>query len=75
MKNLTLKIDETLLNRVRHVAVDEEKSVSAWVSDLIKRSLHERDQYESQRRRALLDLEKPLSLGGEPIAREDLYER
>ncbi len=35
MKNITLKMDEGVITRVRHVAVDEHKSVSAWVRDLI----------------------------------------
>lgn len=53
LKNITLKIDDQILRRVRHLAVDENKSVSAWVSELIARALHEADEYEQVRREAI----------------------
>ena len=57
-----------MLNRVKHVAVDDDKSVSAWVSDLIVTSLKERDEYEAARKGALNDLNKRLRLGGTRLA-------
>jgi hypothetical protein len=55
LKNITLKIDDRILTRVRHLAVDENKSVSAWVTELIERTLNETDEYEQERREALHD--------------------
>lgn len=75
MKNITLKLDEQLIRRVRHLAVDEETSVSAWVAGLIETALRDRDAYEAARKGALADLEKPLHLGGIPLTREEIHSR
>jgi len=75
MKNLTLKIDESLLKEARHRAVDEGTSVSAWVAELIRSALREQESFEENRREALADLERPLKLGGKPLSRESLHER
>lgn len=53
LRNITLKIDNQLLTRVRHLAVDENKSVSAWVSELIEKTLKQADEYEQARREAI----------------------
>lgn len=75
MKNLTLKLDEQLLKRVRHIAVDEDLSVSAWVGGVIRMALRERDEYEASRKGALEDLDRPLALGGKPLSRDELHAR
>lgn len=75
MKNLTLKLDDQLINRVKHIAVDKETSVSAWVASLIETALRDIDTYEAARKGALADLEKPLHLGGKPMTREELHSR
>ena len=75
MKNITLKLDEKIISRVKHIAVDEDTSVSAWVSSLIESALRDRDAYEAARKGALEDLEKPLHLGGTPMTREELHSR
>ncbi len=38
--NVTLKLSDDLCRRARHSAVDNSKSLSAWVADLIERELH-----------------------------------
>jgi len=75
MKNVTLKLDEAVLDRVRHVAIDEHMSLSAWLQTLITRELETRDLYEQNRKGALMVLREGLSLGGQPLAREDTHER
>jgi len=75
MKNITLKLDESVLTRVRHAAVDEQKSVSAWVQDVVTRELKGRDRYEQDRKRALMVLKEGLDLGGGPLSREEAHER
>ena len=75
MKNITLKLDEGLITRVKHIAVDADTSVSAWVAGLIETALRDRDAYEASRKGALEDLENPLHLGGKPLNREDLHIR
>ena len=75
LKNITLKIDDHILTRIRHLAVDENKSVSAWVSELIARTLNEADEYEQARREALDALNVGLHLGGRPLSREEVHDR
>ena len=75
MKNITLKLDEADLDRVRHVAVDEHTSVSAWVQRLIRQELEARDLYEQNRKGALTVLKEGLPLGGRPLTREETHER
>ena len=74
-KNLTLKLETRLLNRARHVAVDEETSLSAWVKGLIERAVEERDTYAASRKQALAHLVKGFSLGGRALTREQAHER
>jgi len=75
MKNITLKLDDAVLDRVRHVAVDEHTSVSAWVQNVITSELDARDLYEQNRKGALMVLKEGLHLGGVPLTREETYER
>jgi len=75
MKNLTLKIDETLWKQARHRAVDEGLSVSSWVAGLVESALRERESFEENRREALRDLSEPMHLGGQPVSRDELHER
>lgn len=43
--NVTLKLPDELCKAARHLAVDESKSLSAWVADLVKKELGaERDR-------------------------------
>jgi hypothetical protein len=74
-RNLTLKIDDHILTRVRHLAVDENKSVSAWVSELIERTLNEADEYEQVRCEAMDALQVGFHLGGRPLSREEVHDR
>jgi hypothetical protein len=75
VKNITLKLDEAVLDRMRHAAVDEHKSVSAWVQDVINHELATRDHYEQDRKAALQALREGLALGGTPLTREDAHAR
>lgn len=75
LKNITLKLDEQIINRIRHVAVDDQKSVSAWVAELIERALNDVDEYEQARRGALKTLNQGFHLGGRPLAREAIHDR
>jgi predicted transcriptional regulator len=37
--NVTLKLPDELCKAARHLAVDESKSLSAWMAELVKREL------------------------------------
>jgi hypothetical protein len=75
MKNVTLKLDDAVLDRVRHVAVDAHVSVSAWVQNIINRELGALDRYEQDRKGALMVLREGLHLGGTPLKRNEAHER
>ena len=48
-KNLTLRIDEVVLRRARHAAVEEDMSLSQWVSGLIQKAVGVESEYERAR--------------------------
>lgn len=37
--NITLRLDEKLVRRIKHLAVDQQTSVSAWVGELVTRAV------------------------------------
>ncbi len=74
-KNVTLKMDETLLKKCRQIAVAKDKSLSQWLVELMARAIDEQTNYAHARRRALKRLEKGFRLGGAPLPRESLHER
>lgn len=38
--NVTLKLPDDLVRKARHHAVEEDKSLSAWMADLVRRELN-----------------------------------
>ena len=74
-KNVTLRMDEQLLTKVRHMAVDEHLSLSAWVVSLLERAVTDQESRDAVRRRALNRLASGFHLGGSPLAREDAHAR
>ncbi len=75
MKNITLKLEDSVLDRVRHVAVDQHTSVSAWVQQVITRELDGCDSYEQSRRKALMVLRDGFHLDGRVLTRDEMHER
>ena len=75
MRNITLKLDDSILDRLRHVASDEHVSMSAWGQNMISRELDAKDLYEQDRKGALMVLNEGLPLGGTPLTREETHER
>lgn len=73
--NITLRLDEKTLRRIRHLAVDQQTSVSAWVGNLVTRTVAELDGFEPARRRALHAMKQPLPVQSGPLSREQAHER
>lgn len=46
--NVTLKLPDEVCRKARHRAVDESKSLSAWIADLLVRELKEKQPVNSQ---------------------------
>jgi predicted DNA-binding protein len=74
--NITLRLDDKTLNRIRHLAVDRNTSVSAWVSDLVTRTVNELDEFALARERALAFMSDPVAItDATPLTREQAHER
>jgi hypothetical protein len=52
--NVTLKISDALCRRARHRAVDESKSLSAWVASLLERELN-RSSGASEKAKSMIE--------------------
>lgn len=74
-KNITLKLEEGVLRKAKHLAVEQDKSLSQWVAELIARSVERDEDYAGARRRALARMERGMHLGGKPLTREEAHER
>ncbi len=74
-KNITLRLDESILRKARHAAVEEDTSLSQWVTNIIVKEVSEKNRYILARDKALQRLEKPFRLGGKPVSREEIHER
>ena len=74
-QNITLAIEPALLKKARAVAARRGRSVSALLADELRDLVAEDAQYATAHKRALAALASPLSLGGTPLAREELHER
>lgn len=73
--NITLRLDEKTLRRLKHLAVDQQTSVSAWVGELITRAVAELDSFEPARKRALRAMKQPVVVQEGPLGREETHER
>ena len=74
-RNVTLRMDEELLRKLRHLAVDEHTSLSAWVVAALRQVADAQDRQAAVRRRALGRLDRGFRLGGKPLSREQSHAR
>ncbi len=77
-QNITLSVPRELLKRVKRLAVDRDTSVSALLSEALARLTDEDRRYSAARKRALIALRSPRSLGTggrRTWSRDDLHER
>ena len=74
-KNVTLRMDEGLLRKLRHCAVDEGKSLSAWVATVLGELVEDQEGRDELRKQALSRLNKGYHLGGKPLSREEAHGR
>lgn len=72
-RNITLKLDESVLKKARIAAVESDKSVSEWVADLILHATLKRERHESAKSQAIKRLKQGFHLGGAPLSRDDIY--
>jgi hypothetical protein len=73
--NITLRLDEKLLRRLRRIAVDRNTSLSAWVTEVLTRAADELDGFEPARQRAFQALQQPVSVTSGPLTRDQAHAR
>jgi predicted transcriptional regulator len=77
-RNVTLVVPKALLRKVKHLAVEREKSISRLLVEALEEMVRHDDAYEEARVRALESLNQPRDLGtGGKITwtRDELHER
>ncbi len=72
-KNVTIRLDEAIIKKCRHAAVEEDKSLSQWIADELVKAVSAQDVKQAAKRRALRRLKEGFSLGGKPLTREEIY--
>ena len=76
MKNLTLRIDEKLLDKARRIGIEQGKSVNSLIRDYLENYVQTHDRQEKARKElARLCRESKASSGGVKWTREELYDR
>ena len=75
-QNITLSLDRDVLKKVKVLAAKKDVSVTRLLAEELTKIVHEDDQYESSKRRALARLEKGFHLGGLTFTtRDELHEQ
>lgn len=74
-RNVTLRLDEAVIRKARHAAVELDQSLSEWVTKLITNAVAKEERTASARDKALRRMERPFHLGGSPLSREETHER
>ena len=73
-RNVTLRLDEGVLRDARHIAVENDQSLSRWVANLITQTVRRSGSYNLAKKRALRRMSKGLPLGGHTLSKESLRE-
>lgn len=74
-KNITIQVDEELIDRARVLAAKRGTSISGLVARELGEIVDREARYEEAQRRALRELTTSAERGGRRWKREDLYER
>jgi len=74
-KNVTLRMDEELLRKLRHRAVDAHMSLSAWITATLEDFVAGQKEIENARNRSIERLERGFHLGGKRMTRDELHAR
>ena len=74
-KNVTLRLDESVLRKAKHAAVEREQSLSEWVAGLIAQAVSKVDRLFTVREKALKRMHRGFHLGGTPLSREEVQNK
>jgi len=77
-QNITLSLPKDVLRRVKHLAIEEQTSVSGLLTRILEDLVREEDSYQEARQRHFAVLQNGLNLGTSGTMgwrRSDLHER
>jgi hypothetical protein len=74
-RNVTLRLDEAIIRKAKHAAVEHDQSLSEWVAGLITHAVSKKARSISARDKALRRMGRGFHLGGTPLSREETHER
>lgn len=76
-QNITLALPKWLLRKVKHLAVEREKSISGLLAEALAEMVARAEAYDEARERARRLLRNPPDLGafGHAWTRDELHER
>lgn len=75
-RNLTIQLDEDIVQKARVVAAKRSISISRLVSEEIEKASEKEDYWATARKTALQQLSVPFHLGGGKLpSRESIYNR
>jgi hypothetical protein len=72
-RNITLKLDEEILNRCRYEAVEAGTSLSQWVADTVSEKVQAQKLNDALKAHALAILDSGLDLNGAPLSRDEAH--
>jgi hypothetical protein len=72
-KNVTLRIDEAVLQKARYEAVQQNRSLSQWLTELIVQAVSRDSKQAAARRQTLKALDRTFDLTGKPLSRDEIY--
>ncbi|MCL6589935.1 MAG: CopG family transcriptional regulator [Firmicutes bacterium] len=76
-QNITLSLPKEILNRLKHIAVDKNTSISGLLAQTLTEIVRKEDAYRTAKTRQLILMERGFDLGRGPSRwnREELHER
>jgi predicted transcriptional regulator len=76
-KNITLRMDEQLLKDVKHIAVEKDMSVSAWITQVVEKEAKRDLSYDAAATgiMRLMEEAKDYGDGGKTYTRDEMHER
>ncbi|MEN8254435.1 MAG: CopG family transcriptional regulator [Verrucomicrobiota bacterium] len=74
-KNITIRMDEQLLKDVKHIAVEKDMSVSAWITQAVEEATKKDVRYEEAKAFIMKAMEEAPAYGGKTFTRDELHER
>lgn len=74
-RNVTLRLDEAIIRKAKHAAVEQDQSLSEWVAGLIVHATSRKGRQLAAKGKALKRMDQGFHLGGSPLSRGEAHER